>query len=164
MDDPAGHPLGGGPGLGETRDAAAAARPMTPPDPRRVALLLGVAQTLAWAGTYYLPALVAPAVVADLGADPALVYGAFSLALLISGLAAPRTGRLIETLGGRPVLLASSGILAAGLALLAVLPGLWGWFAGWVVIGFGMALGLYEAAFATLGVLYGRGRGGRSPW
>ena len=130
---------------------------MTPPDPRRVALLLGVAQTLAWAGTYYLPALVAPAVVADLGADPALVYGAFSLALLISGLAAPRTGRLIETLGGRPVLLASSGILAAGLALLAVLPGLWGWFAGWVVIGFGMALGLYEAAFATLGVLYGRG-------
>ncbi|RYJ00160.1 MAG: MFS transporter [Acetobacteraceae bacterium] len=126
------------------------------PEPRRVALLLGIAQTLAWAGTYYLPALVAPAVVADLGADPALVYGAFSLALLISGLAAPRVGRLIEQRGGRPVLLASSGILATGLGLLALLPGLWGWFLGWVVLGLGMALGLYEAAFATLGVLYGQ--------
>jgi MFS family permease len=128
-----------------------------PADARRVALLLGLAQTLAWAGTYYLPALVAPAVVADLGADPALVYGAFSLALLISGLAAPHVGRLIERRGGRPVLLASSGILATGLALLALLPGLWGWFLGWVVLGFGMALGLYEAAFATLGMLFGQG-------
>jgi MFS family permease len=125
-------------------------------DARFVAALLGVAQTLAWATSYYLPALVAPVVVADLGADPALVYGAFSLALLISGLAAPRTGRMIERLGGRPVLLVSSAILAVGLAMLGLLPGLWGWFAGWVVLGLGMALGLYEAAFATLGVLYGR--------
>lgn len=130
---------------------------MTPAaDQRGVALRLGVAQTLAWATTYYLPALVAPVVVADLRADPALVYGAFSLALLIAGLAAPRTGRLIEQWGGRPVLLASSGLIATGLALLGLLPGLAGWFAGWVVLGLGMALGLYEAAFATLGVLYGR--------
>lgn len=126
------------------------------PDARRNALLLGVAQTLAWSVTYYLPAVVAPVVVADLGADPALVYGAFSLALLISGLAAPRVGRTIERRGGRPVLLASAGLLALGLLLLGALPGLWGWALGWVVLGIGMAMGLYEAAFATLGVLYGR--------
>lgn len=125
-------------------------------DPRGVALLLGVAQTLAWAGTYYLPAVLAPAVVADLGADPALVYGAFSLALLISGLAAPHTGRAIEQFGGRPVLILSSCVIALGLALLGLLPGIWGWFLGWIVLGPGMALGLYEAAFATLGVLYGQ--------
>src|SRR3954462_10301744 len=128
----------------------------TPPGSRRTALILGVAQTLAWSVTYYLPAVVAPVVVADLGADPALVYGAFSLALLISGLAAPRVGRMIEQRGGRPVLLASAGLLALGLLLLGVLPGLWGWVVGWVVLGLGMAMGLYEAAFATLGVLYGR--------
>ncbi|MFC7476569.1 MFS transporter [Dankookia sp. GCM10030260] len=127
-----------------------------PPGARRNALILGVAQTLAWAVTYYLPAVVAPVVVADLGADPALVYGAFSLALLISGLAAPRVGRAIEGRGGRPVLLASAALLALGLALLGLLPGLWGWTLGWVVLGLGMAMGLYEAAFATLGVLYGR--------
>ena len=127
-----------------------------PPGARRTALILGVAQTLAWAVTYYLPAVVAPVVVADLGADPALVYGAFSAALLISGLAAPRVGRAIEGRGGRPVLLASAGLLALGLLLLGLLPGLWGWAAGWMVLGLGMAMGLYEAAFATLGVLYGR--------
>ena len=38
-----------------------------PPDARRNALILGVAQTLAWSVTYYLPAVVAPVVVADLG-------------------------------------------------------------------------------------------------
>lgn len=125
-------------------------------DPRAVALWLGLAQTLAWATTFYIPAVVAPAVVADLGADPALVYGAFSLALLISGLAAPRVGRAIQRRGGRPVLIASALVIAVGLALLGLLPGLGGWFLAWVVLGFGMALGLYEAAFATLGVLYGR--------
>ncbi|MBK1662429.1 MFS transporter, partial [Paracraurococcus ruber] len=88
--------------------------------------------------------------------DPALVYGAFSVALLLSGLCAPRVGRAIDRRGGRPVLTLSVLVLAAGLALLGLLPGLWGWVVGWVVLGFGMALGLYEAAFATLGVLYGR--------
>ncbi len=124
--------------------------------PGRVAALLGIAQTLAWATTFYLPAVLIPAVIADLGSDPTLTYGAFSLALLISGLAAPRTGRAIERLGGRPVLLVSSCVLAAGLLMLGLLPGLWGWFAGWIVLGMGMALGLYEAAFATLGMLFGR--------
>lgn len=127
-----------------------------PPEARRVALVLGLAQTLAWGLTYYLPAMLAPAVVAELGAEPALVYGAFSVGVLISGLAAPRTGVAIGARGGRPVLLLSALILAAGLVLLGLLPGLWGWGLGWVVLGFGMALGLYEAAFATLGQLYGR--------
>ena len=125
-------------------------------DSRFVALLLGIGQTLAWATSYYLPALLAPVVVEDLQADRTLVYGAFSLALLISGLAAPRIGRTIERLGGRPVLMASALTLAAGLALLGLLPGLAGWFIAWVVLGIGMGLGLYEAAFATLGTLYGR--------
>lgn len=123
--------------------------------PRAVALLLGVAQTLAWGSTYYLPGVLAPVVARETG-EPAIVYGAFSVALMIAGLAAPRTGRAIETLGGRPVLMLSSLVLSSGLALLALLPGLWGWCLGWLVLGFGMAMGLYEAAFATLGVLYGR--------
>ncbi|WP_149536790.1 MFS transporter [Siccirubricoccus phaeus] len=128
---------------------------MTPQS--RAALLLGTAQTLAWATSYYLPAVVAPAVVQDLQAEPALVYGAFSAALLLAGLAAPRVGRAIEGRGGRPVLMLSSLVIALGLALLGLLPGLWGWVTGWLVLGLGMSAGLYEAAFATLGVLFGRG-------
>ncbi len=124
--------------------------------PRGVAILLGVAQTLAWGTTYYLPAILIPAVLEELGGDRTLIYGAFSLALLISGFAAPRVGRAIEQWGGRPVLMLSSCVLSTGLVLLALLPGLGGWFIAWVVLGIGMALGLYEAAFATLGVLFGR--------
>jgi MFS family permease len=127
-----------------------------PPGARRNALILGLAQTLVWAVTYYLPAMVAPVVVADLGASPAAVYGAFSAALLIAGLAAPRVGREIERRGGRPVLAFSTLLLAGGLGLLGLLPGLWGWVLGWLLLGLGMATGLYEAAFATLGALYGR--------
>lgn len=136
--------------------------PDAPPDEagsgeaRRAALLLGLAQTIAWAGSYYLPAVLAPVVVADLGADPALVYGAFSVALLFSGLAAPSVGRAVERHGGRPVLALSAVVIAAGLVLLWLLPGIEGWICGWVVLGFGMSMGLYEAAFATLGELYGR--------
>jgi MFS family permease len=135
-----------------------------PPDPLRgrlssppaIAALLGIAQTLAWATSFYLPAVLFPAVIEDLGGDRLLIYGAFSLALLIAGLAAPRTGRAIERLGGRPVLMVSSGVIVAGLLMLGLLPGLWGWFLAWIVLGLGMAMGLYEAAFATLGMLFGR--------
>ena len=124
--------------------------------PGGVALLLGIAQTLAWGSTYYLPAVLIPAVLPEFGADRLWVFGAFSLALLISGFAAPATGHAIERFGGRPVLILSSCVLSLGLARPASRRGLWGWFIGWIVLGFGMALGLYEAAFATLGTLYGR--------
>ncbi|MBW8269870.1 MFS transporter, partial [Caldovatus aquaticus] len=121
-----------------------------------VAVALGLAQTVAWACTYYLPAVLAAPVAEELGAPRTAVVGAFSAALLIAGLCAPRVGRAIEARGGRGVLVASSFVLAAGLALLGLLPGIAGWCAGWAVLGLGMAMGLYDAAFATLGRLYGR--------
>jgi hypothetical protein len=122
----------------------------------RVAIGLGVAQTLVWGCTYYLPAILAAPVADELGASRTAVVGAFSAALLVSGLAAPRVGRAIEARGGRGVLAASALVLAAGLGMLATLPGLWGWAAGWLVLGLGMAMGLYDAAFSTLGRLYGQ--------
>lgn len=133
-------------------DAAARARGGS----GRVALALGLAQTVAWACTYYLPAVLAAPVAEELGQPRAVVVGAFSAALLVAGFCAPRVGRAIEARGGRGVLVASSFVLAAGLALLGLLPGIAGWFAGWAVLGLGMAMGLYDPAFATLGRLYGR--------
>jgi MFS family permease len=124
--------------------------------PGAVALLLGTAQALAWATTFYLPAVLAPIAGEELAASPVVIHAAFSLALLIAGLSAPATGHAIEARGGRAVLMASSCVMAAGLAMLGLLPGLSGWFVGWAVLGFGMALGLYEAAFATLGTLFGQ--------
>ncbi len=123
----------------------------------RVAIGLGVAQTIAWACSYYLPAVVAAEVAAELGLSRTWVVAAFSAALLVAGFASPAVGRAIEAQGGQRVLVGSSLVLGAGLALLGLLPGLWGWFLGWLVLGIGMAMGLYEAAFATLGRQFGQG-------
>jgi len=121
-----------------------------------VAAALGVAQTIAWACTYYLPAVIAGPVASELDMPLVLVVGAFSAALLVAGFAAPRVGRAIEARGGRGVLALSAPMLAAGLALMGLLPGLAGWILAWLVTGLGMAMGLYDAAFSALGRLYGR--------
>ncbi|MBU6498419.1 MAG: MFS transporter [Rhodospirillales bacterium] len=124
-------------------------------DRHRLTIVLGVSQLLSWACTFYVPAVIAGAAAASLGASRMAVVGGFSWALLVAGVCAPRIGRQIDRAGGRPVLAASSLVLAAGLALLAAAHGLGLWYAGWTVLGLGMALGLYDAAFATLGRLLG---------
>lgn len=121
----------------------------------RLALVIGFNQLLSWGTTFYLPAVVAGAVAGGLGASRVAVVGAFSWSLLISGLCAPRMGRWIDRRGGRGVLASSTVIMALGLVLLASAPGVTLWYVGWTVIGVGMALGLYDAAFATIGRLLG---------
>ena len=118
---------------------------------------LGTAQTLAWASTYYLPAILAAPMARDLGVSMPTVFAAFSVALVVSALFGPRSGAAIDRWGGRPVLMVTNVIFALGLAALGSAQGPIGLFAAWVVIGIGMGSGLYEAAFATLVRLYGHG-------
>ena len=120
-----------------------------------VILALGTGQTLAWGSSVYMPAILAKPIGRDLGVGTSAVFAAFSLALLISGLVGPAIGKRIDRDGGRDVLSASSLVLAAGLALLAVTSNVATLVAAWIVLGFGMGLGLYDSAFATLGRLYG---------
>ena len=77
----------------------------------------GLAQTLAWASSCYLPAVLAPAMARDLGLAVPMVFLAFSLALVVSALVGPAACRAIDKLGGRPMLLASKGLFALGLGL-----------------------------------------------
>lgn len=120
---------------------------------------LGVAQTLAWGSTYYLPAMLATSMARDLGISTPTVFAAFSAALIVSAILGPSAGRLIDRTGGRPVLVGTSLIFAIGLAALGMAQGVVGMFVAWLIIGIGMGSGLYEAAFATLVALYGN----RSP-
>ena len=121
---------------------------------------LGVAQTLAWGSTYYLPAMLATPMAKDLGVSTPTIFAAFSVALVVSALLGPTAGRLIDRTGGRSVLVATSLVFAIGLAGLGLAQGAVGLFAAWVILGIGMGAGLYEAAFATLVALYGtRSRG-----
>jgi hypothetical protein len=122
----------------------------------RVVWALGVAQTAGWASSYYLPAVLATPMAASLGLSPVWVFGAFSLAMVVSSLVGPWAGARIDRLGGRGVLAFSNLVFAAGLAGLAVSQGPVSFFLAWAVIGVGMGMGLYEAAFATLAGIYGQ--------
>src|SRR5215475_9525008 len=121
-----------------------------------VVAALGTSQTLAWASSYYLPAILADHMAAAAGVPRAWVFGAFSGALLLTAALGPAVGRLIDRRGGRGVLVASNFVLALGLVALGASNGIVSQFAAWAVLGVGMALGLYDAAFATLTGIYGR--------
>src|SRR6202158_5821573 len=118
-------------------------------------LSLGAAQTLAWASSCYLPAILADPIGRDLGVSSNWIFAAFSASLVISALLGPRVGRQIDLVGGRSVLSISNLTLAAGLALLGVTYSIPVLIIAWLLLGVGMGFGLYDAAFAALGRIYG---------
>ncbi len=120
-----------------------------------IVLTLGTTQTIAWASSYYLPAVLAKPIATDLGLSPTYVFGALTAALICSGLIGPRVGHVIDTIGGRGVHCISNLVLAGGLAALAAATGPVSLAAAWLVLGIGMGMGLYDAAFATLTRIYG---------
>lgn len=122
---------------------------------RAVVPVLGVTQILAWGSSYYLLAVLAQPIANDTGWPLAWVVGGLSLGLLVAGIVSPRVGDTIQQFGGRLVLAASAVFLALGLAGLALSPNLPLYVVSWLVLGIGMGAGLYDAAFATLGRLYG---------
>ena len=117
---------------------------------------IGTTQTLAWASSYYLPAVLADPIAAGLGVPKSLFFGFFSASLLLQAALGPAIGKAIDRHGGRVVLVLSNLALGAGLSCLALAQGVGGLAGAWVVLGIGMALGLYDSAFATLTALYGR--------
>jgi MFS family permease len=125
----------------------------------RLGAVLGINQTLSWGMTFYLPAIVAGPATATFKQSGFSVLGAFSWALLVAGACAPRVGKWIDHRGGRGVLIASIVVMAIGQAVLALSQGLTVWFLGWTIIGVGMSMGLYDAAFATVGGLLGKEAG-----
>lgn len=127
--------------------------------PKRAIIMtvLGVTQIMAWGSSYYLPAVIAPRVAADTGWPLGWVVGGLSLGLLVAGLISPRVGSSIERRGGRRVLAFSAVAIGVGQIGLAAAPNLVAYIIAWLVIGLGVGAGLYDAAFATLGRLYGYG-------
>jgi MFS family permease len=120
-----------------------------------IILALGTTQTLAWASSYYLPAILADPIAHDLGVSSNWIFAAFSASLVISALLGPRVGRQIDLVGGRQVLSISNLTLAAGLTLLGFTWSIPVLVTAWLLLGVGMGFGLYDAAFGTLGRIYG---------
>jgi hypothetical protein len=126
------------------------------PDRRGVVTALGVTQILAWGSTFYLLGVLANPIARDTGWGYEWIMAGVSTGLLVAGLVSPRVGRAIGESGGRPVLAASAVLLAVGLALLGASQNPLWYLAAWIIVGAGMGAGLYDAAFATLGSIYGK--------
>src|SRR3989338_7092907 len=120
-----------------------------------ITFLIGFTQIYAWATIYYLPATLIKIVPKEIGQSAFIVMSGFSWALLVAGLSAPRIGRWIESEGGRRPLATGSMLMGLSLFMLSQTQGLLMWYAGWTVAGLGMGLGLFNAAFAALGRLFG---------
>ena len=98
-------------------------------------LLLALGQTLAWASIYYIfPALLLRWE-QELGWSKADLTAAIALAVLVSALASPLTGRAIDR--GQGALLVTGSALAGGLGLfcLSLVQELWQFYAVWLLIG-----------------------------
>lgn len=112
--------------------------------------LLGVAQIISWGSLYYSLTVLARPIGEELGFTELMIFGAFTIGLIASGIAAPLVGRRIDRIGGRRVMMSGSAIGAIGLALVAVAQEPLVFTAGWILAGLAMAACLYDPAFASL--------------
>lgn len=118
---------------------------------------LGLTQIIGWGTTYYMLGALSQDIALSTGWSGTLIFGAFSGALLLSGLISRWAGRLIDTVGGRRVMMAGSLCAAAGLAVIGLFPHPVTYVAGWLLLGLAMRFATYDAAFASLTQIVGQG-------
>jgi len=116
----------------------------------RLVAALGVTQIVSWGSMYYAFSLMIDAFAGATHIARSGVVGAFSVALLVTGLASAPVGRLIDRHGGRAVMTAGSAAAAVLLAALAYVTSAWQLYAVWALLGLVMAATLYDPAFAVL--------------
>lgn len=116
----------------------------------RLVPALGATQIVSWGTLYYSIAVLGASMRAELDISAPLLFGAYSLALLISALTAPFVGRAIDRHGGRAVMSIGSVCAAVALLLIANVHSTLALFLAWSVAGIAMAMTMYDAAFATL--------------
>ncbi|HVE50983.1 MAG TPA: MFS transporter [Casimicrobiaceae bacterium] len=111
---------------------------------------LGIAQIVSWGTLFYTIAVLGPALREATGVSELTLHAFYSAGLFVSGIVSPAVGRAIDSQGGRRVLSAGSIFAAIACAALAVVQGPVSLLAAWLLVGFAMALTLYDPAFATL--------------
>lgn len=111
---------------------------------------LAVAETLVWAAFYYSFPAFLTAWETDLGWSRAELSGAFTGALVLTGLLAPRAGRIVDRGAGGAMFLGAIVVGAVLLLALAAVRELWQFWAVWLALGVVNAACLYEATFAII--------------
>jgi MFS family permease len=120
---------------------------------------LAITETTSWGILYYAFTVFLTPMQQEFGWSRAAMTGAFSLALLISGLAGVPAGRWLDRQG--PRLLMTAGSCAAALLVLAWagVQSLTGLYLVWAGIGVTLAAVLYEPAFVVVATWFRRKRG-----
>jgi MFS family permease len=125
---------------------------------------LSLSLLISWGSLYYAFAVLAGPMRQALGCDADTMAGAFSLALLIWGVATYPVGVALHRWGGRVVM--SAGSVLAGLAFMGLsgVNSIWAFYALWAGLGLAMALTLYEPAFAVIVQSFSADRRRRIGW
>lgn len=124
-----------------------------------IVFTLSITQLTSWGVLYYGFGVIMPAMQRELGWSRVVLTGGFSLALLISGVAAVPVGHWLDRHGTRALM--TAGSVAAVLLLLAwsQVHSVAGFYLVWAGIGLAFAAVLYEPAFAAVATWFQRGRG-----
>ena len=132
-------------------------RALEDPDRRVVVAALGITQIFAWGSTLYLLGVLGHPIALDTGWSYESVISGVSVGLLTASFISPQIGRAIGSKGGKVILAMSAVLLALGLLSLGLSQSIVWYLAAWLLIGVGMGSGLTDAAFSTLGRIYGEG-------
>ena len=122
----------------------------------RESIILGLGQVLLWGGSYFLLGILGKSIINDLKISNQFLYGTLSFSILISGLVSPYVGKYINNKDKNYILLFSGILMGIGLLLMAISTEKILFVLSWIIIGFAMGGGLYDALFASLGRKYGK--------
>lgn len=124
-----------------------------------MAWTLGWTEMVSWGVLFYAFSVLLVPMQNELGWSAGLLTGAYSLSLLVSGMAAPFVGRSIDRRGARWLM--TTGAILGSLMLVAW-ANVQSWpvfYLIWIGIGLAMSLSLYEPAFAAVAPWFKENRG-----
>ena len=111
---------------------------------------LATTETVSWGILYYAFPVLLPAMERDLGWSRTTLIGAYTVAVIVSGLAALPVGRLLDRRPSRSLMTAGSILAALSVLGWAAASSVGAFYVTWVAIGAAMALVLYEPAQVVL--------------
>jgi len=122
---------------------------------------LSIAQTVSWGIMFYGFAVFIGPLTDEFGWSKAEITGAFTLSLLVSGLAGVSVGSILDRYGGRWLMTSASILGVIALVGASFIDSLIAYYGIWIGIGLITAATLYPSGFAvTVATLGNRGRQG----
>jgi predicted MFS family arabinose efflux permease len=112
---------------------------------------LSLTQIIGWGTTYYVPAVLGPAVADELGIRADLLFLGVTVMIALGGLLSPHIGRWLDRGSAARIMPLGSLLIALGHAQFVMFPNLWTFFVAWALFGIAspMALSLSTLTLVT---------------